>query len=130
MMRRINREFDLLAHIVRRIKEKFNELFGSLKTRIKKRRETSKLSKAQRIHPFKSENILEKFRTGETLSIEDRIKTLENDRQTIKESLGNLSNAILQLNQRLSDLDSRLKEVEEKLASQAQPYLTCILQIG
>jgi len=112
MMRRIDRELDLPSHIARKIKARFEKLK-------REKEESDKIIQGLQDSVTKMREYLEKLRTGEIPSIEDRIKNLENDHQTFKDSLVTLSDAILQLNKRLVDFDSRLKEIEEKLASQA-----------
>ena len=117
MMRRIDRELDLPSHIARKIKARFEKLR-------REKEESDKIIQGLQDSVTKMREYLEKLRTGEIPSIEDRIMTLEKqheiiDHQTLKDSLDTISDAILQLNQKLNNLDSRLKAIEEKLASQA-----------
>ena len=89
MMRRIDRELDLPAHVAKKIKQVIQGLEESKK---------------------EIQEYLEKLRTGEIPSIEDRLKNLEDDHQTIKDSLETLSDAILQLSDRIDKIEQFLKE--------------------
>ena len=111
MMRRIDRELDLPSHVAKRIKEKIEKFR-------REKEESDRIIQGLQDSIAEMREYLDKLRTGEIPSIEDRIKNLKDDRQTTKDSLETISDAMLQLNQKLNDLDSRLKEVEEKLASQ------------
>ena len=116
MMRRIDRELDLPSHIARKIKTRFEKLR-------REKEESDRVIQGLQDSVTKMREYLEKLRTGEIPSIEDRLMALEKqheimDHQTIKDSLATIGDVILQLNKKLNDLDSRLREVEEKLASQ------------
>jgi len=117
MMRRIDRELDLPSHVAKRIKERFEKLR-------REKEESDKIIQSLQDSIAEMREYLEKLRTGEIPSIEDRLTILEKqheimDHQAIKDSLTTIGDAILQLNKKLNDLDSRLKAIEEKLASQA-----------
>jgi len=123
-MRRIDREFDLPSHIARKIKEKFRQVFSSVESLNEEKERIKRVIQGLEDSSAQMREYLEKLRTGEIPSIEDRLTTLEKqheimDHQTIKDSLATIGDVILQLNKKLNDLDSRLKAIEEKLASQA-----------
>ena len=113
MMRRIDRELDLPSHIARKIKARFEKLR-------REKEESDKIIQGLQDSVTKMREYLEKLRTGEIPSIEDRLTALEKqheiiDHQTLKDSLDTISDAILQLNQKLNDLDASLKKIEDQL---------------
>jgi len=113
MMRRIDRELDLPSHIARKIKARFEKLR-------REKEESDKIIQGLQDSVTKMREYLDKLRTGEISSIEDRLTALEKqheimDHQAIKDSLTTIGDAIMQLNKKLNDLDSRLKAIEEKL---------------
>lgn len=117
MMRRIDRELNLPAHIAKKIKARFEKLR-------REKEESDRIIQGLQDSVTKMREYLDKLRMGEIPGIEDRLMALEKqheiiDHQTLKDSLNAIGDVILQLNKKLMDLDSRLKEVEEKLASQA-----------
>ena len=91
-----------------------------LKRRIEKLREEKEEIKRviQGLEESKKQmqEYLEKLKTGEIPSIEDRLTTLEKqheiiDHQTLKDSLDTLSDAILQLNQKIGKIEEFLKKL-------------------
>ena len=117
MMRRIDRELDLPSHIARKIKARFEKLR-------REKEESDRIIQGLQDSVTKMREYLDKLRTGEIPSIEDRLTALEKqheiiDHQTLKDSLDTIGDAILQLNQKLNDLDARLKKIEDQLTGQA-----------
>ena len=108
MMRRIDRELDLPSHVAKRIKEKFEKLR-------REKEESDRIIQGLQDSVTKMREYLDKLRTGEIPSIEDRLTALEKqheiiDHQTLKDSLDTLSDAILQLNQKIEKIEEFLKE--------------------
>jgi len=110
MMRRIDRELDLPAHIAKKIKEKFKQIFSSVEKLDQEKEEIKRVIRDLEDSSAQMREYLEKLRTGEIPSIEDRIKNLENDHQTIKDGLETISDAILQLNQKITKIEDFLNE--------------------
>ena len=110
MMRRIDRELDLPSHIAKKIKKKFREIFGSVEDLNREKEEIKRVIQGLEESKKQIQAYLEKLKTGEIPSIEDRIKNLENDHQTLKDSLATLSDAILQLDQKIGKIEKFLKE--------------------
>ena len=108
MMRRIDRELDLPSHIARKIKARFEKLR-------REKEESDKIIQGLQDSVTKMREYLEKLRTGEIPSIEDRLTALEKqheiiDHQTLKDSLNTIGDAILQLNQKITKIEDFLKE--------------------
>ena len=109
MMRRIDRELDLPSHVAKRIKEKFEKLR-------REKEESDRIIQGLQDSVTKMREYLDKLRTGEIPSIEDRLTTLEKqheiiDHQTLKDSLDTISDAILQLNQKIGKIEEFLKKL-------------------
>ena len=124
MMRRIDRELDLPAHVAKKIRKKFKEIFCSVEDLNREKEEIKRVIQGLEDSSAQIREYLEKIKSKKIPSIEDRLTALEKqheiiDHQTLKDSLNTIGDAILQLNKKLNDLDSRLKTIEEKLASQA-----------
>ena len=112
MMRRIDREYDLPSHIARKIKEKFKQIFSSVENLNREKEEIKQIIQGLEDSSTQIREYLDKLRTGEIPSIEDRIANLE-------DAVAKAKDALKQINQAISDLDSRLKKVEEELAATA-----------
>ena len=116
MMRRIDRELDLPAHVAKRIKEKFKQIFNSVENLNQEKEKIKQVIQGLEDSSTQIMEYLEKLRTGEIPSIEDRLTALEKqheiiDHQTLKDSLDTLGDAILQLNQKIGKIEEFLKKL-------------------
>ena len=79
MMRRIDREFDLPAHIAKKIKQ----IFSSVEKLDQEKEEIKRVIRGLEDSSAQMRKYLEKLRTGEIPRIEDRLTALEKQHEII-----------------------------------------------